>query len=436
MPKDLDDTYTRILEAIDNDGNHVQVFKILQLLVCSNEPVSLAEAAEIIPIELDSTPQVDLERRLVDPHDVMTMCSALLILETQEDNRNRRTVLRLAHFSIREFLLSIRIQKSTVSHWYMDDISSHLFIARLLIAYLLFLEVDVDECEVDLDEGAGNDSLYTQFYSEYPLAAVAASRWPKHLSIAENSGTDLTCGETASQLFTAHSAAKISQIVFELIYEEQTQHCKDCVNMRHGPLAFAAHHNLPQTARYFLARGANPNTLFNIPRDLESTFTTPLAEASRMGHLSVVKELLTHQADVELERQECLNALKRACLAGHTEVVRLLLDHGANPNACLPGLQSALEAAVMGRYSQRFQDTSGIVKLLLEAGANINGTGGSPRSIPDKSIIEFAVDKHCDTPTIKVLLDHGADAVEGLVAAGSTEGASERVLFFWIMVSM
>ncbi|KAI4171718.1 MAG: hypothetical protein LQ346_008715, partial [Caloplaca aetnensis] len=431
LPKDLDDTYARILKAVDNDENHVQVFKILQLLVCSNEPITVAEAAETITIELDSTPQVDLERRLVEPDDVMTMCSALVVLETQEDSAyGRGPVLRLAHFSIREFLLSTRIQGGIVSHWHMDDISSHLFIARLFIAYLFFLEIDVDVNEYGFGCYAGPNR---QFYLDYPLAAAAATRWPRHLSIAENSGIDLACEETGSQLFMSHSAATIQWPKF------QTQHCMYCwgdltykgswddVGIRHGSLVFAAHHNLLQTARVLLACGANPNALFNTGNRRRGP-VTPLAEASYMGHIDIVKELLICQADVELEPQECPNALEQACRGGSIEAIRLLLDHGADPNARLPGLPSPLSSALVGRD---LADTSCIiVKMLLDAGANIN----DPvevwwASLSDLSVIVFAVLCRCDTSTIKALLDHGADGVDCLVASCDQESTEEQIHF-------
>ncbi|KAL8749605.1 MAG: hypothetical protein Q9199_007582 [Rusavskia elegans] len=426
LPKDLDDTYARILKAIDVEGNYAQVFKMLQLLVGSNEPVTIDEAAETIPIELDETPQVDLERRLVDSDDVLSMCSALVILETQEDDTDgRRTVLRLAHFSIREFLLSTRIQESTVSHWRMDDISCHLFIARLFIAYILFLEVDVDE-------SADPEWLDTQFYVDYPLAAVATSRWPKHLSIAENNEMNIACREIGSQLFTIHSAATRSPLpqLFQtrhcyscskLLTEESTWHHWDDVGIRHASLVFTAHHNLPQTTGFLLARHANPNTLFSKFSIDEGrpgyhiSATTPLAEASRLGHVKVVKELLMHQADVDLEREECPNALKQACRAGNTKVVRLLLDHGADPNAGLPGSITALGKALIGGYHEPLTDISRLVKMLLEAGAN----NAEPFRfmLTRISPMEFAAIRSCDISVIKTLLDSGAKGVDGLVAS-------------------
>lgn len=381
LPKDLDDTYARILAAIDADGNHVQVFKILQLLVSSNEPVTVAEAAEIIPIELESTPQVDLERRLVDPDDVMLMCSALVIPGTQEDDTtNMGTVLRLAHFSIREFLQSTRIQGGPVGHWYIENISSHLLIARLFIAYVLFLEADA---------GAYTERTlpYTQSHIDYPLKAVATSRWPKHLSIAENSDSDLAFEEVQSQLFTRICSGERSWLpqLFRIqdfypyyypLRERSIGPQWDNVGIRRASLVFTAHHNLPRTVGFLLARGANPITISNECEALSSSFTTPLAEASRLGHGNVIKELLTHQADVEFKHENCENALKQACSGGSTEVVRLLLDHGANPNARSSPCPTALGAALLASPKPRDADTSGLVKLLLEAGANINDPVG------------------------------------------------------------
>lgn len=412
---------------------------MLQLLVGSNEPVTIDEAAETIPIELDETPQVDLERRLVDSDDLLSMCSALVILETQEDDTDgRRTVLRLAHFSIREFLLSTRIRESSVSHWQMDHISCHLFIARLFIAYILFL------LEVDVEESADHSWLDTQFYVDYPLAAVATSRWPKHLSVAENNDTDLACGEIGSQLFTFHSTATRSPLP-QLF---RTGHCIDCsgtthrlfknasnwyqwddVGIRHGSLVFAAHHNLPQTTGFLLARGANPDTLFPATVDpifdlRVYTWTTPLAEASGLGHLSVVKQLLAHRADV-IENKDCRNALESACSAGSNEIVRLLLEHGADPNTSNAGSATALGATLM--RADTTADTSGLVKMLLEAGANI--ADPFPYGIIYKqSPIVCAATNIRDTSVIKILLDSGAKGVDGLVASCGRR-LPEMVLF-------
>ncbi|KAL9035454.1 MAG: hypothetical protein Q9180_004853 [Flavoplaca navasiana] len=389
LPKDLDDTYARILKAIDDEGHYAQVFKILQLLIGSNEPVPVDEAAETITIELDNTPQVDLDRRLIDSDDVLSMCSALVILEKREkDKYGKNRVLRLAHFSIQEYLLSTRIRESTVSHWQMDNILCHLSIARLFIAYILFLEVD---------SGATPNwpSKHRQLNLEYPLAVTAISRWPEHLSIAENNDVNHVCRDLGSQLFTTHSAAKRSWIMLSIhthgnfcfnLFTDIDQWVGD-FGIRRDSLAFTAHHNLPQTTRSLLARGANPDIIvqsrqrcanpammFRSPQSYGVSWVTPLTEASRMGHLRVVKALLDNGADVGFQRNGCPNALIQACRMCNTEVVRLLLEHGANPNASVPNPFTPLgEALNTGSYRYTVDTNSlcNLVHTLPKAGADV-----------------------------------------------------------------
>jgi ankyrin repeat protein len=64
----------------------------------------------------------------------------------------------------------------------------------------------------------------------------------------------------------------------------------------------------------------------------ESSGRTPLYVASDKGHLEVVRVLLDHGADVNTPAAYAGSALFAACCNGHVEVVRILLEHGAAPN--------------------------------------------------------------------------------------------------------
>lgn len=107
---------------------------------------------------------------------------------------------------------------------------------------------------------------------------------------------------------------------------------------------------------YLLARGADCD----------------LGIATKIGDLDRVRELLDRNPEL-VNRVPAYSyytglPLRNAAAAGHIEVVKLLLERGANPNEPEPGIAphgGALHSAIGGKHFE-------IVKLLLEHGANPN----------------------------------------------------------------
>src|SRR5262245_26911750 len=68
---------------------------------------------------------------------------------------------------------------------------------------------------------------------------------------------------------------------------------------------------------------------------LDSARVSPLSYAAREGHLHIVRLLLEHGAEPNTPEEAAPDgrALFEACCGNHLEVARLLLEHGANPNA-------------------------------------------------------------------------------------------------------
>src|SRR5206468_1885827 len=68
---------------------------------------------------------------------------------------------------------------------------------------------------------------------------------------------------------------------------------------------------------------------------LDSARHSPLAYAASEGHRHIVRILLEHGADPNLP-EDCAPdgaALYWACCKNHLDIAELLLEHGANPNA-------------------------------------------------------------------------------------------------------
>jgi ankyrin repeat protein len=78
-----------------------------------------------------------------------------------------------------------------------------------------------------------------------------------------------------------------------------------------------------------------------LARQLNSARVSPLSYASQGGYLHIVRLLLEHGADPNTPEGDAPDglALSLACAGNHVEVARLLLEHGANPHAGLDGCQ-------------------------------------------------------------------------------------------------
>ncbi|KAH0541723.1 hypothetical protein FGG08_003815 [Glutinoglossum americanum] len=101
LPKTLDDTYARILEQIEEEHSQ-NALKVLEWLAYSARPLQLKEVAEVITVDIEGNPRVGPERRCPEPLDIL-ICSSLVTLTTNGE-------VRLAHFSVKEYLASKRIQ--------------------------------------------------------------------------------------------------------------------------------------------------------------------------------------------------------------------------------------------------------------------------------------------------------------------------------------
>lgn len=79
LPKDLDDTYDRILSAIPH-ADVPRALRLLHFLVFSLRPLSVHELAETITVDIESNtePYVIGKRRLRQANDIFTILSGLV----------------------------------------------------------------------------------------------------------------------------------------------------------------------------------------------------------------------------------------------------------------------------------------------------------------------------------------------------------------------
>lgn len=104
--------------------------------------------------------------------------------------------------------------------------------------------------------------------------------------------------------------------------------------------------------------------------DVNATFCgrTALNSASSAGHIDVVKCLLEKGANINHLDSNGRSSLWRAINPGHYHVARYLIDHGADVNLGRGG-KTPLSEAVMGGYNKDFNPE--FIEYLFERGARL-----------------------------------------------------------------
>jgi ankyrin repeat protein len=182
------------------------------------------------------------------------------------------------------------------------------------------------------------------------------------------------------------------------------------------PLYLAGANGNGAIVERLLKAGANPEAA-------SEAGVTPLMEAARSGSVAAVHTLISHEANVnakENDRQQ--TALMWAVSQKHPDVVKLLLEHGADIHpktrvrdvtvvtSSAPRIKASKDGAfpieVGGSTALLFAALSGDVecaKLLLAAGANPNDTAS------DRNSALILATFNGNGPVARVLLEAGAD---------------------------
>ncbi|CAI6339356.1 unnamed protein product [Periconia digitata] len=371
LPLTLDKTYDRILSSISEDDAPYAV-SILRWLAFSRRPLSLGEVSEIVAITLEDEARFDRDEILEDPFDVLNICSSLVTLyptntsgehETMDPTRQ---VVTLAHYSVKEYLLSERITKGSATRYSMQETACHDLIARSCVVYLLqFRTADI---------------LSQDDSTEFKLADYSAQFWKIHAWATRQ--------ETEGYV----------QEVLDLISESESIYAN--------------------SVRVYDPYGPRAHGVFR------EMITMPLHFASKEGLTKIVEKLIEKGADVnsQAEHFDDSTAIQLAALLGHEDIVKLLLKNGANVNAKGGTLGNALQAAVFGNeptlvelliqaeaevsnalVTAVYEDNEEMTKLLLKYGADANFQGGCFGNVLWTAIVNSSVH------LVRLLLDHGAD---------------------------
>lgn len=175
LPKGLDATYERILRSIAPEYQR-QVESALRWLAFAVAPLSPEELAGALVLDADRSKPSDEEKRLFKPEHVLNYLGGLFIqVKTQislhSDSESNdyeedlfRSEVRFAHFSVKEYLCSTRMNIDMFS---TAEQTAHLYLAKSFLAYHL---------------QASENTLATEDNTEqFKLWRYAAENWGFHL---------------------------------------------------------------------------------------------------------------------------------------------------------------------------------------------------------------------------------------------------------------
>jgi ankyrin repeat protein len=111
---------------------------------------------------------------------------------------------------------------------------------------------------------------------------------------------------------------------------------------RDSALVWAARFGQPQSIAALVKNGADPNVRWGV------NDWTVLRQGIHKEQPRAVLALLNNGADVNLAGGHGETPLIMAAGYGHTDIIRILLRHGANAHATLPNGENALDRAISG----------------------------------------------------------------------------------------
>ncbi|KAJ7136752.1 ankyrin repeat-containing domain protein [Mycena epipterygia] len=364
IPKDLKHTYDDAMERIgrQNEDDKQLAHSALTWVANTKRPLSVAELREALAIEPDTTTlNVD---SLVDINIVLSVCAGLIIVD------QTMSVVRLIHYTAQQYF-------DTIQAIQFPD--AHTEITSKCLTYLSFTDFlslpDLHSWKSPSTDENWNKAK--RLVVDHPFLAYAQYCLLHAVGPAE-----------------LHLQEKIKSFLLQASAWEQFF----WNFFRHKAVRPWTHFWPESPSLLWISATCN---LLGIARDLLLTEGIPvcdggtsgsaLIQASIYGHHDLVRLLLEFGADINALGHYG-TPLQGASEAGHASVVELLIERGANVNAPGRYFGTALQAASHEGHQV-------IVELLIQKGADVNAVGGYYGTVlqaSNKLMVEQLIERSVD----------------------------------------
>ncbi|KAH4197368.1 hypothetical protein HBI24_158410 [Parastagonospora nodorum] len=378
LPNGLEHTYETILSHMTSTyPDRVENMKILlQCLVVASPTLTASDLAEILAMGPEQA-FLDFDLVSTDPYDELEVIAPLVVLTKI---RKTHGIVKLAHYSLDEYLSSPRILQSQARQFHVNPEEANVWLASICLQYLTF---DIF-----------NLSRYQKSKSDFPsleqysFRRYAALNWFRHYQQAKRTaGFSEQCKPYLDRLFSDEDGSpsfKHWRWIYqqEYPYDESPRYSPVCFAISQGLddivedllprlsdinipqtdgytcLNIAAKWNRPTTIRKLLALGAD----INEPGSRQST---PLHLAAEFASRDACDVLLDAGADSNARSLSGSTAFYRACRGGDVHIVQRLKDCGSDINAQTSDSWTPIMEAVENGHEA-------VVDLLLGWGADLS----------------------------------------------------------------
>jgi hypothetical protein len=375
LPESLDETYERILRGI-RKPNQEHAHRLLQCLVAAVRPLRVEELAELLAFDFDA---VDAEGIPVlnpdwsfsweDQEEAIMSACSSLVTIVQDGDSLDSWIVQFSHFSVKEFLTANRLAEP------IRDVSRYHI--RLDDAHTILVRA----CLGVLLQLKNVDTR------DFSLGLYAAECWTTHAQFEDVSSrikNAIRC------LFDADKPH------FAIWYRLVHIHNRPLFTGQNAdrPLFYVANFGFRDAAEHIITEHperVNAKGRYGV---------TPLHTAARKGHTDILSLLLKHGADMEARVMSDETPLHQASMQGNVEAGRCLLDHGADINSRARSNMTPLFAAVRnGRVE--------FARMLLERGAAMDVRDADRWEIP-----LIAAVRSKKIQMVQLLLEYGEDVNE------------------------